>query len=160
MFAEFAREIVLGIVVIGIAFASIVLGELVPKRIAMQYPETVATMIAAPMQWLSRIVSPFVKILSATTEAIMRLLGLHKPTDTFVTEEETTGMIREGTDAGVFERTEHDIVTRALRLDDQRLGALMTPRTDLVFIDLDDTLEQNLIKIADVEASAEPAMES
>lgn len=149
MFAEFAREIALGIVVIGITFASIVLGELVPKRIAMQYPETVATMIAAPMQGLSRVVSPFVKILTVTTEAIMRLLGLHKPTDTFVTEEEITGMIREGTDAGVFERTEHNIVTRALRLDDQRLGALMTPRTDLEFIDLDDAIEQNLIKIAD-----------
>lgn len=149
MLAEFAREIALGIVVIGITFASIVLGELVPKRIAMQHPETVATMIAAPMQWLSRIVSPFVKILTVTTEAIMRLLGLHQPKDTSVTEEEITGMIREGTDAGVFERTEHDIVTRALRLDDQRLGALMTPRTDLEFIDLDDPVEQSLTKIAD-----------
>lgn len=147
--AEFAREIALGIVVIGITFASIVLGELVPKRIAMQYPETVATMIAAPMQWLSRIVSPFVKILTVTTEAIMRLLGLHQPKDASVTEEEITGMIREGTDAGVFERTEHDIVTRALRLDDLRLGALMTPRTDLAFIDLDDDIDRNLAKIAD-----------
>ncbi|HEY0845279.1 MAG TPA: hemolysin family protein [Noviherbaspirillum sp.] len=146
--AEFAREIALGIVVIGITFASIVLGELVPKRIAMQYPETVATIIAAPMQWLSRIVSPFVRILTVTTEAIMRLLGLHQPKDTSMTEEEITVMIREGTDAGVFERTEHDIVTRALRLDDQRLGALMTPRTDLEFIDLDDSLEQTLAKIA------------
>lgn len=147
--AEFAREIALGIVVIGITFASIVLGELVPKRIAMQYPETVATIIAAPMQWLSRIVSPFVKILTVTTEAIMRLLGLHQPKDASVTEEEITGMIREGTDAGVFERTEHDIVTRALRLDDLRLGALMTPRTDLEFIDLDDGIDRNLVKIAD-----------
>ncbi|GAB3550177.1 hemolysin family protein [Noviherbaspirillum agri] len=147
--AEYAREIALGIVVIGITFASIVLGELVPKRIAMQYPETVATMIAAPMQWLSRIVSPFVKVLTATTEAIMRLLGLHKPKDDSVTEEEITGLIREGADAGLFERTEHDIVTRALRLDDLRLGALMTPRTDLEFIDLNDSLEQSLAKIAD-----------
>lgn len=147
--AEYAREVALGIVVIGITFASIVLGELVPKRIAMLYPETVATLIAAPMQWLSRVVSPFVKILTITTEAIMRLLGLHHPKDTSVTEEEITGMIREGTDAGVFERTEHDIVTRALRLDDQRLGALMTPRTDLEFVDLDDSTEQNLKKIAD-----------
>lgn len=146
--AEYAREIALGIVVIGITFASIVLGELVPKRIAMQYPEAVATVIATPMQWLSRVVSPFVKILSVTTEAIMRLLGLHKHKDAAVTEEEITGLIREGTHAGVFEKTEHDIVTRALRLDDQRLGALMTPRTDLEFIDLDDTIEENLSKIA------------
>lgn len=149
LLAEFAREIALGIVVVGITFASIVLGELVPKRIAMQYPEAVATMIATPMQWLSRIVSPFVKILSVATDAIMRLLGLHKHKEAAVTEEEIAVMIKEGTHAGVFEKTEHDIVTRALRLDDQRLGALMTPRTDLEFIDLNDTAEQNLAKIAD-----------
>lgn len=147
--AEYARETALGIVVIGITFASIVLGELVPKRIAMQYPEAVATVIATPMQWLSRIVSPFVKILSITTEAIMRLLGLHKHQEAAVTEEEIAGLIKEGTHAGVFEKTEHDIVTRALRLDDLRLGALMTPRTDLEFIDLNDTVEENLAKIAD-----------
>jgi putative hemolysin len=147
--AEYAREIALAIVVIGITFASIVLGELVPKRIAMQYPETVATMIAAPMQGLSKIVSPFVRVLSVATDAIIRLLGLHTPRDTSVTQEEITGMIREGADAGVFERTEHDIVTRALRLDDQRLGALMTPRTDVEVIDLDDDIEKNLSKIAD-----------
>lgn len=147
--ADYAREIALGIVVVGITFASIVLGELVPKRIAMQYPEAVAIMIATPMQWLSRIVSPFVKILSVTTEAIMRLLGLHNHKEATMTEEEITGLIKEGTHAGVFEKTEHDIVTRALRLDDQRLGALMTPRTDLEFIDLNDTVEKNLAKIAD-----------
>ncbi len=147
--AEYAREIALGIVVLGITFASIVLGELVPKRIAMQYPEAVATMVAVPMQWLSRIASPFVKVLSVATEAVMRLLGLHKPKEDSVTEEEITGMIREGTDAGIFERTEHDIVTRALRLDDLRLGALMTPRTDLEYIDLNDAIDKNLAKIAD-----------
>jgi putative hemolysin len=147
--AEYAREIALGIVVVGITFASIVLGELVPKRIAMQYPEAVATMIATPMQWLSRIVSPFVKILSLATEAIMRLLGLHKHKEAAMTEEEITGLIKEGAHAGVFEKTEHDIVTRALRLDDLRLGALMTPRTDLEYIDLNDSVEQNLTKIAD-----------
>lgn len=147
--AEYAEEIALGIVVVGITFASIVLGELVPKRIAMQHPETVATLIAAPMQWLSRLMAPFVKLLTVTTEFLMRLLGLHQPKDNSVTEEEITGMLKEGTKAGLFEKTEHDIVTRALRLDDQRLASLMTPRTDLEFIDLNDTAEQNLAKIAD-----------
>lgn len=154
--AEFAREISLGIVVVGITFASIVLGELVPKRIAIQYPETVARLIARPMQLLSRMMSPFVKVLSVTTDALMRLLRLHQPKGATVTEEEIAGMIREGTDAGVFERTEHDIVTRALRLDDQRLGALMTPRTDLEIIDLDDPAEQILAKIADSHFSRFP----
>lgn len=145
----YAREISLGIVVVGITFASLILGELVPKRIAMQYPETVASMIAAPMQWLSRLMGPFVKILTVATEFMMRLLGLHKKKDDSVTEEEITGLLREGTDAGLFEKTEHDIVSRALRLDDQRVGALMTPRMDVHFIDLEDPLEKSLMKIAE-----------
>ncbi len=153
---EYAEEIALGIVVVGITFASIVLGELVPKRIALQYPETVATLIAAPMQWLSRLMAPFVKLLTVTTEFLMRVLGLHSPQDTSVTEEDITGLLKEGTEAGLFEKTEHDIVTRALRLDDQRLASLMTPRTDLEFIDLNDSVELNLAKIADSHYSRFP----
>lgn len=149
LLTEYAEEIALGIVVVGITFASIVLGELVPKRIAMQHPEAVATFIAAPMQWLSRLMAPFVKLLTVTTESLMRLLRMHQPKDTSVTEEEITGMFKEGTEAGLFEKTEHDIVTRALRLDDVHLASLMTPRTDLEFIDLNDSVEQNLAKIAD-----------
>lgn len=146
--ANYAREIALGIVVVSITFASIVLGELVPKRIAMQHPEAVATLIATPMQLLSRIMGPFVRILSVTTEFILRLLGLHKPKDNTVTAEEITGMLKEGAEAGMFEKTEHEIVTRALRLDDVRIASLMTPRADLEFIDLNETVEQNLAKIA------------
>jgi putative hemolysin len=158
--AAMARELALAVVVIGITFASIVLGELVPKRIAMQYPEAVATLVATPMQWLSRVMAPFVRILSMTTDFLLRLLGLHHATSNQVTEEDIAGMIREGTNAGVFERTEHDIVTRALRLDDLRLGALMTPRTDLEFIDLDESLERNLQKIADSPYSRFPVYRS
>jgi putative hemolysin len=149
LLADYAREIALSTVVIAITFASIVLGELVPKRIAMQHPEAVATLIASPMQFMSRIMGPFVRILSFTTEFILRLLGLHKPKDTTVTEEEITGVLKEGADAGMLEKTEHEIATRALRLDDMRIAALMTPRADLQYIDLNDTVEQNLAKIAD-----------
>jgi putative hemolysin len=147
--APYARELALGIVVLGITFASIILGELVPKRIALLYPETVAMIVAGPMQWLSRIMAPFVKVLSVTTEFIMRLLGLHHARDNQVTEEEIAGMLREGTNAGLFEKSEHDMVTRALRLDDLRLGALMTPRADLEFLDLDEPVLDLLAKIAD-----------
>lgn len=147
--ADYAREIALGIVVVGITFASIVLGELVPKRIATLYPESVAAMVSPPMQLLSRIMGPFVKILSVTTEFLLRLLGLHHAKNDTVTEEDIAGMLREGTQAGVFEKTEHDIVTRALRLDDQYLASLMTPRTDLEYIDLDDPSHETLKRIAD-----------
>ena len=145
----YAREIALGIVVVGITFGSLILGELVPKRIAMQYPEVVASVVAAPMLWLSRLMGPFVKILTGTTEFILRILGMQHKKEDAVTEEEIAGLIREGTDAGLFEKTEHDIVSRALRLDDQRVAALMTPRLDVHFIDLEDTIETNLAKIAD-----------
>lgn len=145
----YAREIALGIVVVGITFGSLILGELVPKRIAMQYPEAVASIVAAPMLWLSRLMGPFVKVLTGTTEFILRILGMQHKKEDAVTEEEIAGLIREGTDAGLFEKTEHDIVSRALRLDDQRVAALMTPRLDVHFIDLEDTIETNLAKIAD-----------
>ncbi len=147
--SEYAREIALAIVVVGITFASLILGELVPKRIAMQYPESVASLIAAPMQWLSKMMGPFVKILTIATDFMLRLLGLHHKKDDAVTEEEIAGLLREGTEAGLFEKTEHEIVSRALRLDDQRVAALMTPRMDVHFIDLDMPLETNLLKIAD-----------
>ncbi|HTH44983.1 MAG TPA: hemolysin family protein [Oxalicibacterium sp.] len=145
----YAHEIALAIVVVGITFGSLILGELVPKRIAMQYPELIASVVSAPMLWLSRLMGPFVKVLTVTTEFILRILGMHHKKDDAVTEEEIAGLIREGTDAGLFEKTEHDIVSRALRLDDQRVAALMTPRLDVHFIDIEDPLEINLSKIAD-----------
>jgi len=146
---EWARPVALGIVVIGITFASIVLGELVPKRIAILYPEFLAATIARPLQALSRLMHPFVRLLAMTTDFIMRLLGTREHKDEVPTEEEVTGMIRESTDAGVFERAEYDIAARALRLDDWHLRALMTPRIDLEFLDLDLPLEQNLARIAE-----------
>ncbi|WP_442920696.1 hemolysin family protein [Massilia sp. DD77] len=147
--APYAREIALGIVVMGITFASIVLGELVPKRIAMQYPEAMATLIAQPLRVLSALMAPFVKVLSLSTEAIVRMLGIRDGKDETPTEEDIAGMIKEGTDAGVFEKTEYDIVSRALRLDDRHLKALMTPRVDLVVLDLDADRKSILEQIAD-----------
>jgi len=152
----YAYQIALGLVVVCITFASIILGELVPKRIAMQYPEAMATLIAPPLRMLSTIMSPFVKILSLTTEAIARLIGIGGHKDETPTEEDITGMIKEGTDAGVFEKTEFDIVSRALRLDDRHLKALMTPRVDMVFVDLDGERGATLRRIADSQYSRFP----
>jgi putative hemolysin len=146
----YARPIALTVVVVAITFASIVLGELVPKRIAILYPEVLASRIARPLQGLSRLMHPFVKLLSITTDFIMRLLGMRHHKDETPTEEEVTGMIRESTDAGVFERAEYDIAARALRLDDWHLRALMTPRVDLEFLDLGEPLEKNLARLAEI----------
>jgi len=135
--ATYAYEIALGIVVLAITFVSIVLGELVPKRIALRYPEATATLIAPPLSMLSGVMAPFVKVLSLSTEAIVGLLGIKETKGEAPTEEDIAGMFKESTDAGLFEKTEYDIVSRALRLDDRHLKALMTPRVDLVLIDLD-----------------------
>ncbi len=148
LLAPYAYQVALGLVVVCITFASIILGELVPKRIAMAYPEAMATLIAPPLRVLSTIMSPFVKILALATEAIVALIGIGRHKEEAPTEEDITGMIKESTDAGVFEKTEYDIVSRALRLDDQHLKSLMTPRVDVTFIDLEDPRELNLARIA------------
>lgn len=145
----YARPVALAVVVAGITFFSIVLGELVPKRIAMLYPETMAALIARPLHVVARLAHPFVRLLAMTTDAIMRLLGMHHHKDETPTEEDVTGMIKESADAGVFEKAEYDIAARALRLDDWHLRALMTPRVDLEFLDLDQPLDRNLARIAD-----------
>ena len=146
----YARPVALSVVVVGITFASIVLGELVPKRIAILYPEVLASRMARPLRQLSRLMHPFVQLLSLTTDFIMRLLGMRHHKDETPTEEEVTGMIRESTDAGVFEKAEYDIAARALRLDDWHLRALMTPRVDLEFLDLGEPLDKNLARLAEI----------
>ncbi|HEX8609984.1 MAG TPA: hemolysin family protein [Telluria sp.] len=146
--APYARQVALALVVAGITLASILLGELVPKRIAMQYPEAVAAVIAPPLQALSRGLAPFVRLLSALSDLIMRVLGMGRPPDSAPTADEISGMLREGVDAGVLDKTESDIAARALRLDDQRLDALMTPRAALQLIDLDGERGANLARIA------------
>jgi putative hemolysin len=145
----YARPIALIIVVMAITFVSIVLGELVPKRIAIVYPEQLAALMARPLRNLSRLMHPVVRLLSLTTDFVMRLLGMRHHKEEVATEEEVTGMIKESTDAGVFEKAEYDIAARALRLDDWHLRALMTPRIDLEFLDLDQPLADNLARIAD-----------
>jgi putative hemolysin len=147
--AGYAQPLAFCIVVVAITFVSIVVGELVPKRIAILYPEQLAARMARPMQALSRLMHPIVRLLSLTTDFVMRLLGTRHHKEEVATEEEVTGMIKESTDAGVFEKAEYDIAARALRLDDWHLRALMTPRIDLEFLDLDRPLADNLARIAD-----------
>src|SRR5205823_7492920 len=105
--------------------------------------------IARPLNLLSRLMHPFVLLLAATTDSIMRVIGMRHRRDETPTEEDVTGMIKESTDAGVFEKAEYDIAARALRLDDWHLRALMTPRIDLEYIDLDLPLDVNLARIAE-----------
>ena len=109
----------LALVVIIITFISIVFGELVPKRIGLMYPETIARLVARPMEWLSLIARPFVRLLSWCTEVTLRLFGIRGGPDRSVTEEEIAASLEEGLDAGVIEAQEHQMVRNVFRLDDR-----------------------------------------
>jgi len=129
--AQYAHEIALGIVVVGLTFASLIFGELVPKRLALHHPETIAALFARPMTLLSRAAAPFVRFLAATTEGTLRLLGVQKSDEPPVTEAEIQGLMRQGMEAGVFEQEEHALVARVFQLDERKLPAIMTPRVDV-----------------------------
>jgi putative hemolysin len=139
-----AKQVAVAIVVIGITYGSLILGELVPKRLALHAPEAIATRIALPLQLVSRVMLPFVKLLTLSSEAILRLFGVREKVRSTVTEAEIEGLMRAGAEAGVFERAEHQFVSRILQLDAQRVGAIMTPRVDLVYVDIDAPLARNI----------------
>jgi putative hemolysin len=124
-------------VVIGITYLSVVVGELVPKRLALLKPEVIAAFIARPMQWLARAGRPLVWLLSVSSDVVLRLFGARRAEEPPVTDEEIEVLMQQGADAGVFHRSEQAIVANVLRLDEQRIGAIMTPRADIYTIDLD-----------------------
>lgn len=130
------------IVVTLITYTSLIIGELVPKRIALNAPEAVAIAIAIPMRFFSKLFSPLVQLLSLSTEFVLNLLNIREPQDAGVTEEEIKIMLAEGTAVGTFEEAERNIVDRVFRLGDMRVSALMTPRTQIDWIDLEDGEEE------------------
>lgn len=150
-----ARIVAMSTVVIGITFFSLIFGELVPKRIAMNHAEAIATFMARPMTILSKAMAPFVWILSVVTDLTLKLLRVDSKDDE-LTEEDISGILKEGATAGLFEKTEHDIVTRALSLDDQSALTIMTPRNDVHYIDLQNPLNETLLYIADSNYSRFP----
>jgi putative hemolysin len=135
--APYAGPIAFGAVVVAITYFSLILGELVPKRLALNGAEGVASRVAGPMRLLSVVTSPAVWFLSASTEAVLRLLRVRSTSGPLVSEQEMEILMEEGTRAGVFEEEERDLVRRALRLDDRPLRELMTPRPKVVWLDAD-----------------------
>ena len=135
--ATYAGSIAFGTVVVAITYLSLILGELVPKRLALNGAEAVASRVARPMRLLSVITSPAVWFLSFSTEVVLRLLGARQPVESPVTEQEVEILMEEGARAGVFEEEERDLVARALRLDDRPVRDLMTPRPKVVWLDAD-----------------------
>ncbi len=141
---ENAQAIALTLIVLLITYLSLVLGELVPKQLAIANPEGIAARIAGPMAAISRATGPLVGLLSHSTELVVRLLGVKKSAEPPVTPQEITVMMEQGEQLGVFEEAETDIVEAIFRLGDLRAGALMTPRPEIEWIDANDPFEENV----------------
>jgi putative hemolysin len=138
--APYSDALALALVVIVITYLSLVIGELVPKRIALNNPERIAMFMVRTMQVLSAISSPFIRLLSLSTEGILRLIGLRPSSEPPITEEEINVLIEEGTQIGTFEAAEQDMIERIFRLGDRRVSALMTHRPDIIWLDVNDPL--------------------
>jgi putative hemolysin len=146
---ETARILATGLVVVLVTYFAIVFGELVPKRIGQLTPEKIARLVARPIRGLAAIANPFVRLLTVSTELLLRLLGARTTADTAVTEEEIHAMIEEGSESGVIDEQERAMVRNVFRLDDRQIASLMTPRSDIVYLDLDDGIDENLKKVVD-----------
>jgi putative hemolysin len=143
----YSQSIALGIVVFTITYLSLIFGELVPKRLALSNPEKFAAGMAKPMITFSRLVLPLVRLLDISTELILKVLGIKPSQEPSVTEDEIKLLIKQGAHSGVFEETEIDMVNAIFRLGDRRIGTLITPRPEVDWVDLDNTLEENLEKV-------------
>lgn len=144
------------LVVVVITYFSIVAGELVPKRIAQLNPERIARLVARPMRALALITRPFVHLLSLSTRFVLRLAGHQDLGAAMVTEEEIHALLDEGSQAGVIEKAEHQMVRNVFRLDERQVGSLMVPRADILWLDADLPLAENLKRIADSDHSRFP----
>jgi putative hemolysin len=142
--APYSQALSLGIVVLIITYLSLVIGELVPKRLGLHSPERIATAVSQPLALLSVITAPIVHLLSASTELLLKLLNVQpSEEEPEATEEEIKILLQQGTEAGAFEEVEQDMVERVFRLGDRRVSTLMTPRPDVVWLDLEDSMEVN-----------------
>ncbi len=143
-------------VVIVITYISIVIGELVPKRIGQINPELIARLVVRPMVTLAFLTRPFVVLLSWSTHTILRLMGVRQLNNSGVTEEEIHAMLEEGSESGVIEQHQHEMVRNVFRLDDRQLGSLMIPRSDLVYIEMQRAPEENIKLMIESEHSRFP----
>jgi putative hemolysin len=147
-----------GLVVISITYFSIVLGELVPKRLGQISPEPIARLVARPMLWLAALTKPFVRLLSGSTQLVLRTFGVTERSEPSVTQEEINMMLAEGSSAGVIEHHEHQMVRNVFRLDDRQIASLMVPRSDIVYFDVNEPLDENLKRFEESDHSRFPVV--
>jgi putative hemolysin len=148
--APYAQVIGIGTVVVGITFATLVVGELVPKRIALRWPELISTRIAGPMHALARLATPLVHLLGASTNFVLRLLPMAAADEPAVTQDDVRVLLEQGTRAGVFLAAEQDIVENVFWLGDQRVDSVMTPRADIVWLDINESAESHMRRMVEL----------
>ena len=156
----YAHNLAVGSVVVFVTYLSIVLGELLPKRLGMTFPEPIAMILAKPMQILSYITAPFVWLLTVTNDLLLKLMGIKKTTESKVSEEEIKSIIKESADGGEIQDIEHSIVERVFELGDRKVNTLFTHRSQMVYFDTNDSWEEISAKINSEKHSAYPVCEN
>lgn len=152
----YSEAISVGLVVVIITYLSLVIGELAPKQIGLNNPEGIAAAIAPTMRALARLAAPLVHLLSASTSFVLHILRVQSSTEPEVTEEEIKLLFEQGTEGGIFEPKEEEMVGQVLRLADRRVASLMTPRTEINWLDLDDPQETITTALASGRYSSYP----
>ncbi len=157
--APYGEAIGLAIVVITITYFSLVIGELVPKRLALNAPERIASLVAGPMRMIAAAATPVVRVLEVSTNAVLWLLRAKPSQDPVITPEELKVLISQGTESGIFELAEQEMLEGVLHLGERTVGMLMTPRTRMVSLDVDETPEEVLGKISSSHRSRFPVVQ-
>ncbi|WP_396209046.1 hemolysin family protein [Flavobacterium sp.] len=157
--SPYSNSIAVGIVVIVLTFFSLVIGELLPKRIGLNYPEGIAKAVAFPMKIVSTVTMPFIWLLTTSTDFLLKMLQIKPTADGKVTEEEIKAIIKEGTEVGEVQEIEQDIVERVFHIGDRKVNSLMTHRSDIVYLSLEDTKEEIKAKVIDELHSVYPVCE-
>lgn len=156
---QYADSIAVGIVVVTLTFFSLILGELLPKRIGLNYPEAIAKAVAMPMKIVSTITMPFIWLLTSSTDFLLKILQIKPTADGKVTEEEIKAIIKEGTEVGEVQEIEQDIVERVFHIGDRKVNSLMTHRSSMVYLSTEETLQEIKTKVLDELHSVYPVCE-
>ena len=155
----YAHSIAVGIVVVILTFFSLVLGELLPKRIGLNYPETIAKSVAIPMRIVSQVTAPFIWLLTISTDFLLKILNIKPTADGKVTEDEIKAIIKEGTEVGEVQEIEQDIVERVFHIGDRKVNSLMTHRSSMVYLSIEDSIDELKAKVLQELHSVYPVCE-
>jgi putative hemolysin len=153
---KYTETIASVVAIVIITYFTIVIGELVPKQVALNSPERLSLLVVTPLTWLVKVGSPISSILSRSTDLVVKLMGIRPSSEPEVTEEEIRVMIGQGTEAGMLEEVEQDMMERIMGLGDRKVGAIMTPRPDIVWLDIEDDWADNCKKIVESQYSRFP----